>query len=112
MKKSCLVVGLFVGLVAVAVLLPIKGSKDPKNQPEYNLADRLLVILAMLIPMVLSVYTINCLVVGSSGLWCDKWSWLNAALVFIWSILIFGVSVYGAFVPIEEHHKLSPAVAH
>ena len=98
-------------LVAVAVLLPIKGSKDPKNQPEYNLADRLLVILAMLIPMALSVYTINCLVMGSSGMWCDKWSWLNAALVFIWSVLIFGVSVYGAFIPVEEPTNVSPAAA-
>jgi len=88
-------------LVIVAVMLPAQPTYYDDPETSYNVSDRLLVILAMLIPMALSVYTINCLVVGSDGLWCDKWSWINAAIVFVWSVLIFCVSVYAMFVPLD-----------
>jgi hypothetical protein len=86
-------------LVAIAIFIPIKS--DPKNPESYNVGNRLLVLLTMLIPAVLSVYTINCLVQGS----CEIWSWINAVLVFLWSLLILGVALYGAFA------SPSPAVA-
>jgi len=98
-KQASLAVAGYI-LVAIAVLLPTQTTSDDKNAP-YNAFDRILVIFAMLIPMALSVYTINCLVVGKSGMWCDKWSWLNAAIVFVWSVLIFAISLYGSFVPLD-----------
>jgi len=79
-------------LVAVAIFVPVKQA-DQKQQNEYRLGDRLAVLFIMLLPMILSVYTINCLVSGS----CNMWSWFNSILVFIWSVLIFIVSLYGAF---------------
>jgi hypothetical protein len=80
-------------LVAIAIFIPVK-SESGKQEP-YNVSNRLLVLLTMLIPAVLSVYTINCLVQGS----CNIWSWINAILVFLWSLLILGVALYGAFAP-------------
>ena len=79
-------------LLIVALLVPVqkKGSKQP-----YNLNGRVMSIFGMLLPMVISVYTINCMVVGVSkgGLPCTVLAWLNSLSVLVWSglILLFTV---------------------
>jgi hypothetical protein len=80
-------------LVAVALFLPVKSAASDEEKQSYKLMDRLGVFAMMLIPMALSIYTINCLVAGQ----CSLWSWVNSGLVFLWSIVIFGVSLYAAF---------------
>ena len=44
----------------------------------------------MLLPIVISVYTINCMVVGVSdgGIPCNLLAWLNSLSVFVWSFII------------------------
>ena len=72
-------------VLAVAILLPIN-----LNIKEYNLSERVLSLLMMLMPMIVSVYTINCLVTGSSkgGMPCDVLAWLNSGSILVWSILV------------------------
>lgn len=101
-----------VGYVIVAVALFIPMKSDPNHPKPYNVGSRLLVLAVMLIPTTLSIYTINCLVQGE----CSVWSWINSILVFVWSLLILGVSVYGAFYDVhaadaahEAAHALAPA---
>jgi hypothetical protein len=74
-------------LLVVALLLPVKKSNDTQD---YNLGGRVTSILIMILPMIISVYTINCMVVGvkNGGLPCTVLAWLNSASVFIWSSLI------------------------
>tara|TARA_B100001939_G_scaffold329520_1_gene325833 strand:+ start:53 stop:583 length:531 start_codon:yes stop_codon:yes gene_type:complete len=72
-------------VLAVAILLPVNLEKE-----EYNLTERVVSLLMMVLPMVVSVYTINCLVRGSSkgGLPCDVLAWLNSGSILVWSVLV------------------------
>ena len=72
-------------ILSVAVLLPVNVEKE-----QYNLTERILSLVMMLLPMIVTVYTINCLVVGSNkgGLPCELLAWLNSGSILIWSILV------------------------
>jgi hypothetical protein len=78
-------------VVALVVLLPfdignlfdveLLGLRnDPK---QYNLGVRLMLLLFILIPMALSVYSINCLIVGR----CHLWAWIQAVLILFWVVM-------------------------
>jgi len=75
-------------LLSLAFFLPVKDPMNPEQ--EYNIAERALSFIIMLLPITVSVYTINCMVVGvkNGGLPCTVLAWLNSASVFIWSSLI------------------------
>jgi hypothetical protein len=83
-------------LVLIAIFLPAKPTTAEETARGYDLPKRLIALVILLLPIALSVYTINCLVVGQ----CSIWSWVNAILVFLWSLLIFGVSIYAMFVKV------------
>jgi hypothetical protein len=72
-------------ILSVAILLPVNVEKE-----QYNLTERILSLVMMLLPMIVTVYTINCLVVGSNkgGLPCELLAWLNSGSILIWSILV------------------------
>jgi hypothetical protein len=76
-------------VVLIVILLPfnINGVVDPQVastlSSRYNLAERLFLVLLMLIPFGLSIYSINCFVVGK----CVVWSWIHAVIVLLWVIL-------------------------
>jgi hypothetical protein len=71
------------------VLLPIDmytyDSKSDKyvKQP-YSFSYRLLVALLLLFPFLLSVYSVNCMMVGH----CTLWSWVVALLTLLWAVII------------------------
>ena len=75
-------------LLSLAFFLPIKGPEN--KEVKYNLSERVLSFAAMLIPIIISVYTINCMVVGVSegGIPCNVLAWLNSISVFVWSFII------------------------
>jgi hypothetical protein len=83
-------------LVLIAIFLPAKPTSPEETARGYDLSNRLMAFIILLLPIALSVYTINCLVAGQ----CSIWSWVNAILVFVWSLLIFGVSIYAMFVKV------------
>lgn len=75
-------------VMAVIILLPFNVSNTV--QPEfqelssgYVFTQRLFIVLLMLIPIALSIYSLNCFVVGK----CVTWSYINAAIVVVWVIL-------------------------
>jgi hypothetical protein len=82
-------------IVLIVILLPFNISNviDPvvavRMSPEYNLAERLFIILLMLVPFILSVYSVNCLVVGK----CVVWSWVHAVIVLLWVIMFVAGAV-------------------
>ena len=76
-------------VVAVALFLPRRDLPPHRRQP--TLMDKVSVLIAMLIPMALSIYTVNCLVAGR----CYIWSWINAGIVVLWSFLILFLTMNG-----------------
>lgn len=73
-------------VLAFMILLPLDiGDLDKnfENTNKYNFKYRCLVFLVMLIPIALSLYSINCMVVGK----CTTWSYLNSLFICIWVIL-------------------------
>lgn len=76
-------------IVIVAIFLPRRDMNPRQRQP--NIMDKLSIVIAMIIPMALSVYTIHCLVVGR----CYIWSWVNSGIVVLWSFLILFLTMNG-----------------
>ena len=72
-------------ILALVIILPfeIPIKDDATGQIvvlKYNFAERLLVLLLMTLPIALSIYSINCMVVGN----CELLSYLIAFLTVIW----------------------------
>jgi hypothetical protein len=53
-----------------------------RNTPQYNLGLRVILLLFLLLPMILSVYSINCMMVGG----CRTWSWIQTVLILVWVV--------------------------
>jgi hypothetical protein len=78
-------------VIALIVLLPFDIGNlfdlemlGVRNEPNnYNLGVRLLLLLFILIPMALSVYSINCLIVGQ----CHLWAWIQTVLILFWVVM-------------------------
>jgi hypothetical protein len=73
-------------VLAFMVLLPLKiGTLDPQFEKteKYNLGYRVLILFIMLIPICLSLYSINCMVAGH----CTIWSYLNSLFIVLWVFL-------------------------
>jgi hypothetical protein len=71
------------------VLLPIDmytydGKTNAYVKKQYNFGYRLLLALLLLFPFLLSVYSVNCMMVGQ----CEIWSWIVALLTLLWAIII------------------------
>lgn len=75
-------------LLSIALFIPIRNPEE--EQMEYNLTERILSFVVMLLPIIVSVYTINCMVVGVSkgGIPCNLLAWLNSLSVFVWCFII------------------------
>ena len=81
-------------LLGLMVLLPfntswtvVQGestSGDPVVvQQQQSFAYRLMLLLVMLIPIGLSIYSINCMMVGK----CVVWSYIQAIVIAVWVLL-------------------------
>jgi hypothetical protein len=80
-------------LVIVILFTPasyaIEGTETEKPQ---SFSNKLVSIILLLIPIALSIYSMNCFVVGG----CVVWSWINAVSVLLWVLLLVLVLVLGA----------------
>lgn len=79
-------------VMAFVILLPLNGGCDPREPGCYTFPKRLLVVTLMLIPIGLSVYSINCMMVGK----CVVWSWVNSVFIALW-VLLFMVATVMSF---------------
>lgn len=80
--------------MGVTILLPLNiGIYDPKYQEtrKFDLKYRMLLLIILLIPIALSLYSVNCLVNGK----CVMWSYVNTVAICL-SVILFLVSVFVA----------------
>lgn len=90
-------------VAAVVILLPfnIKSTMDPDNvtdlSTKYVFGQRLLLVLMMAIPFAVSVYSINCFVVGK----CFTWSYIHAVLAVVWVLMFLMGTVISSQSQIE-----------
>jgi hypothetical protein len=66
-------------ILAFAILLPFNIGDGIR----YSFGYRFLLFLLMLVPIILSVYSVNCMWVGK----CYIWSWVNAVVIAAWVML-------------------------
>ena len=76
-------------ILVLIVLLPIDmyvydEKTDKYVKQKYSFSYRFLVALLLLFPFLLSVYSVNCMMVGS----CTLWSWVVALLTLLWAVVI------------------------
>ena len=70
-------------IICFIVLLPIQ-PKNKEEQVNTNFGVRLLMVILLLIPFALSVYSINCMMVGN----CVIWSYIQAIMIALWVLLV------------------------
>ena len=74
-------------VLAVIVMLPVNiGDLDPKKKP-YNIKYRIILLLFMLIPISVSLYSIDCMLKGK----CIMWSYINSIFICVW-VMVFLIS--------------------
>lgn len=86
----------FIGYVVMAlvILLPFEYPvydevNDKVYVVKYDFGQRLVTLLLLTIPIILSVYTINCLVAGQ----CLAWSYVLSIVTVAW-VLMFVISAF------------------
>lgn len=84
LSKPAFIAAVAYMIMALVILLPFDLSKVDETQPKgYVFTERLFMLILLLIPVGLSVYSINCYVVGN----CVTWSYINAIAVAIWVLM-------------------------
>lgn len=72
-------------LIIVIIFTPAStvmvGTDETKPQ---TVSQKIVSVILLLIPIALSIYSINCFVVGG----CVVWSWINAVSVLLWVLLL------------------------
>ena len=88
----------FVGyiILAVTIILPFEYPvydevNDTTYIVKYDFGQRVLMLLLMTIPIVLSIYSINCMMGGN----CVLWSYVVSIITIIWvAIFVIAAVVY------------------
>jgi hypothetical protein len=103
----------FIGYIVLAlvVILPFKYPVVDQNTGEeyvvkYDFANRLVVLLVMAIPIALSVYSINCMMVGK----CMIWSYIVAIIGVYWVALFVIMALIYTFRNKEAYSNANRAV--
>jgi hypothetical protein len=84
MTRPALLATISYAILGFVLLFPMGMTmRDPETGApisSVSFGQRFMMVLVMLIPIALSVYSINCMVVGR----CVVWSWVNAIGVALW----------------------------
>ena len=85
-------------VLAVIILLPFEIPVQDEQTGQvvvykYHFVERLLVVLILTLPVVLSIYSINCMVVGN----CELLSYFIAFLTVIWIAIFVVISFMYTF---------------
>lgn len=79
-------------LVIVILFAPRSvGMQGNETDKPPTFLNKLFSVMILLIPFALSVYSINCFVVGG----CRVWSWVNAIMILLWVLLLVLLMVLG-----------------
>ena len=76
-------------ILVVIVMLPFDmynydEQKKAYVKFQYSIAQRIILVILLIFPFLLGVYSVNCMMVGG----CTLWSWIIALATILWSILI------------------------
>lgn len=74
-------------IMAFAIILPLGVTE--KDGPKYSFGKRLLVVFLLIIPIGLSIYSINCMVAGK----CHVWAWIQGIAISFWVLLFIVASM-------------------
>ena len=84
----------FIGYIILAITIilpfeyPVYNEQDGSTRIlKYDFFQRLIMLLIMTIPIILSIYTINCMIGGN----CILWSYVVTIMTILW-IVIFVIS--------------------
>jgi hypothetical protein len=81
-------------VLALVIILPFEFPVTDERTGEvvvvkYDIVERLIVLLLLLIPVALSVYTINCMISGN----CVLWSYIISLISVFW-VILFVISAF------------------
>jgi hypothetical protein len=85
-------------IVCVIIILPfeLKIYNDATSQYEvieYNFLHRLLLILYLLLPIILHVYSVNCMMVGNCTLWSYIYTFIHVVWIVVFIIIAFSYTM-------------------
>lgn len=77
-------------VMCIVILLPFNIPEYDENDlntdpiaPQYNFGYRIILLLILLIPFGLSIYSVNCMMTGG----CVIWSYIQCILIVLWVLL-------------------------
>ena len=76
-------------ILSFVILLPLNNTSDVGQAVKDTFWARVLLVIILLIPIALSVYSINCMVVGG----CHIWAWVQGIIVAFWVLLFIIASI-------------------
>ena len=76
-------------ILSFVILLPLNNTSDAGQAVKDTFWARVLLVIILLIPIALSVYSINCMVVGG----CHIWAWVQGIIVAFWVLLFIIASI-------------------
>ena len=89
LEKPTLLAAIAYIVLAILVMLPINiGSLDKiqsqtGEKNKYNFWYRFILLLILLVPMAISLYSINCMIKGK----CYTWSYINSGFICGWVVI-------------------------
>lgn len=92
LAKPTLIAAIGYAVLLLILLTPMNvGDYDPKMQDsqKFDIMYRIILVIVLLIPIALSLYSIDCMIKGR----CVLWSYVNAVAVCVWVVLFFAASV-------------------
>lgn len=87
-SKPGLLAGISYLVMAFVILLPFNAVRSNGEVFIPNFSNRIIILLLMIIPFALSIYSINCMVIGK----CYVWSWIQGVSVALWVLLFLTAS--------------------
>ena len=84
-------------ILSFVILLPLNNTytNDAGQAVKDTFWARVLLVIILLIPIALSVYSINCMVVGG----CHIWAWVQGIIIAFWVLLFIIASIVVSEMP-------------
>ena len=83
LSKPAMLAAIAYFILSIVVLLPFKVDESSTSVRVPSLPKRIVTLILLVIPMALSIYSINCMVSGK----CIVWAWVQSLALGIWVIL-------------------------
>ena len=92
MTPQVMVAMIAYALLLVLILLPLdlfiyKDETSNYVKQKWSLGQRLVLLLLMLLPFGLSVFTVSCISSGYTPA-CGAWGWIIAVITMLWAIVV------------------------